>query len=952
VVRAEALACQTFRAEIGPVLRRQIEDASAAMELLMAMAGQRRDVKRHYARRYACLHAEVGSAAWEQHYVEAWSESTRAALVQRLRAVLAHAEDQERRHCAQQQAKHIADQTLAARLALQAAIERHGSARRSALEAFRRALLTDFLQTVDADFALPEDHELGQQLRASRVEFVQQWAAKTLQANLSVQQAMAVSTVGTHALVTARAGSGKTRVLTLRAAFLTKHCGVPASELLILAFNRKAAAEIRERLESFGVDCPHVMTFHALGYAIARPEQGIVCDDPEDGGAQQSSLMQRVVDELLRNPTMEDRVRAVLFAHFRQDWETICESGLALSREDGLRLRRSLDREAIDGTLVKSFGEKVIANFLFEHDIDYGYERNHWWGGRNYRPDFTLHRHKVVIEYFGRVGDAEYDRQCEAKREFWRTKPDWTMLEYSPRQVGKLEGELAQDLRRRGISVVRVSDEELWRRVRDRFVTRFAKLLTSFIGRARKVLWSPNSLEDRIDRHRSVDRIERDVLSIAGVAYRDYLARLDAERREDFDGVLERAAEMVGSGTKSFEHGSGSGDLSMTRFVLVDEFQDLSALFDLLLSAVRRRAGERLQVFGVGDDWQAINGFAGSDLGYFHGFAEQYKPATELAISTNFRSSRAVVSFGNEIMSSVGEPATTADGSPTGSVMVADLEQLSVAASEAHYWKGDAITPAVRRLIRGPLKAGNSIALLARQRYLPYPLSRKGNSAKHSNDLSRLRELVTEGLSEGERSQVAVGTAHEFKGREADCVIVLDAVAGRFPKLHPDWVFGRIFGDTPDSLVEAERRLFYVACSRAKSTLFVMTEARRASLFLDGVAGRLPSVDWHLYPPFCPDEGDWIIRIGNAPGEGPDPTKARAEALKARGFRYERGEWPHWWKRVAGSWKLAWIMDSIPKTSWFDGPDGAEIRVCKSNGAVAVRAVVRSSKLESMRTNA
>ena len=77
-----------------------------------------------------------------------------------------------------------------------------------------------------------------------------------------------------------------------------------------------------------------------------------------------------------------------------------------------LRYRRSLGRVTLDGTYVKSFGEKVIANFLFEHDIEYKYEWRFWWDGRNYHPDFTIFtgaRGGIIIEYFGMAGDPYYD---------------------------------------------------------------------------------------------------------------------------------------------------------------------------------------------------------------------------------------------------------------------------------------------------------------------------------------------------------------------------------------------------------------------------------------------------------------------------------------------------------------------------------------------------------------
>ena len=88
--------------------------------------------------------------------------------------------------------------------------------------------------------------------------------------------------------------------------------------------------------------------------------------------------------------------------------------GGTISPEEMLRYRRSLLRESLDGKYVKSFGEKVIANFLFEHDIKYIYEKKFRWDGGNYRPDFTIDRHRVVIEYFGLKGSPIMTR-CREK---------------------------------------------------------------------------------------------------------------------------------------------------------------------------------------------------------------------------------------------------------------------------------------------------------------------------------------------------------------------------------------------------------------------------------------------------------------------------------------------------------------------------------------------------------
>lgn len=102
--------------------------------------------------------------------------------------------------------------------------------------------------------------------------FVRKFAADGVGLSLDEEQAAAVGAVNGNVLVTARAGSGKTRVLTARALFLHLHCGVPVHHIMLLAFNRRAASEIESRLrEWLGDDIPHVMTFHALAYALVHP---------------------------------------------------------------------------------------------------------------------------------------------------------------------------------------------------------------------------------------------------------------------------------------------------------------------------------------------------------------------------------------------------------------------------------------------------------------------------------------------------------------------------------------------------------------------------------------------------------------------------------------------------------------------------------------------------------
>ena len=371
-----------------------------------------------------------------------------------------------------------------------------------------------------------------------------------------------------NVLVTARAGSGKTSTLVTRTAFLVKHCRVSPDELLLLVFNKKAAEEMRGRLQKMGCNVPHVMTFHALAYAIVHPEEALIYDSPDDTQPKLSRAFQQVLNEFMDQDQFREDIRKVMLGHFRADWDVLTRAGLTLSREEGLAFRRNLCRESLRGEPVKSFGEKAIANFLFEHDIPYNYERNHWWNGRNYRPDFTipLGQYGIVIEYFGLMEDPDYDAEADSKREYWQKKRDWRFIEMLPSDLNQGIAHFQETLHRRleagGITCRRLSEEEIWARIRDRSITRFALMTRTFVGRCRVAGLSPATLRDRIDRHQSLSKVEATFLHMASAIFAAYLIRLSAVSEEDFSGLLERAVAKIEGGERIFDRKSGRGDFS------------------------------------------------------------------------------------------------------------------------------------------------------------------------------------------------------------------------------------------------------------------------------------------------------------------------------------------------------------------------------------------------------
>lgn len=302
-------------------------------------------------------------------------------------------------------------------------------------------LSADQLFKTDLDFILISETEY----REAKTAFVRNWVVDTLGIKLDVEQAAAVAAVNGDIKVTARAGSGKTRTLVTRSIFLQKHCRIAPHEILLLAFNTAAANKVKEDLSKFlKGNLPHVLNFHKLAYALVSPKEELIYDNDNSNQFSLSREIQEIIDSRRMSNEYGPRIKDVMLEYFRHDWEQIANGGFHLTIDELLAYRRQLPRETLKGDYVKSFGEKLIANILFENDVDYFYER--YFPEKNidfdFRPDFTIpHKNKnggVIIEYFGIQGDKDYDKLAERKRELMSKQSNWAFLELFPMDIAQI----------------------------------------------------------------------------------------------------------------------------------------------------------------------------------------------------------------------------------------------------------------------------------------------------------------------------------------------------------------------------------------------------------------------------------------------------------------------------------------------------------------------------------
>ncbi|WP_051424257.1 UvrD-helicase domain-containing protein [Aphanizomenon flos-aquae] len=545
-------------------------------------------------------------------------------------------------------------------------IERRNAQKLSLLQNIKDEFENNFLNADNFYQLHCTEYISSQEYKSEKLKYIQNWVKTNLNSSPDLEQVAAIGTIENHIQVIARAGSGKTSTLVNRAIFLQKHCGIAPGEMLLLAFNRKAADEMGEKMQK-GLSLPlqsqnsvpHAMTFHALAYALVHPNRDGILFNELDGEQRKSRALQSEIDKYLRHPIFSAKIRDLMMAAFREDWERIISGGYDKIPEEMLRYRRSLIRKGIDGQDYKSYGEKLIANFLFEHNIKYKYGRKFRSNDINERPSFTIftgEEQNIVIEYLEIEGEPGYNGISNERQEYLQQRPTWQFIESSPKTLkyqvsyqgievfcALLKDYFEEDL---GISCQHLSEEQIWLKIKDRAIDRFTTLVEGFVQRCRKFSLTSDKLAAIIDKHQCISNIEEQFLNLAKTFYQSYLQRLEVTGEEDFDGLMQKAIEVVASGQTIFRRKSRFCDLKSLRYIMIDEYQDFSELFYKLIAAIRKQNPQAL-FFCVGDDWQAINGFAGSDLRFYQNFHQLFQPSQQLHIATNYRSATSIVDIGN-----------------------------------------------------------------------------------------------------------------------------------------------------------------------------------------------------------------------------------------------------------------------------------------------------------------
>lgn len=695
---------------------------------------------------------------------------------------------------------------------------------------------------------------------------------------LDEQQLRCITKEIRNHLVLAGAGTGKTTTIVGYVKYLLKKGICTTNDILLLSFTNASASEMNERLNKEIGRPIAAQTFHKLGVDIITSVQG---KKPKIYSSDIRQFIRKQLDTLIQDDAYLRKLCMYLTYNgagqkSEFDFETEEEYNSYLKYNQPVTLKKEK---------VKSYGELSIANFLTQNGIVYVYEQEYPIDTRTskfgqYCPDFYLPDFDLYIEYFGinRQGEVPsyfsgkngmsatqaYQEGIRWKRELHRKNGTRMIEVYGYEQLEEqLLTKLEERLEKAGVVFTPIPLQDMWAEIsgtENQKLDRVAELFGTVINLTKSNNCSLDEVRSRNHKLRNFFSINA-VIDLIEPVYNNYQAMLQDRNEIDFNDMINLASAYVQNG--QFVHSYC--------YVIVDEYQDISQARYRLLAEMRQQKDYHL--FCVGDDWQSIYRFSGSDIGFILNFEKYWGPAEISRIETTYRFPHSLISVSSDfIMKNPEQKRKQLHSAITDHGF--SMEKIT------GYTDAYSVEFLAERLKELP--KGSSVLFLGRYRFDIKILDGQNQlSYQYNAALGRIVVAFTRRPD----LKISFMTIHGAKGLQADYVFLLNNKAYRmgFPSQISDAPILRLLLDNCDHYPFAEeRRLFYVAITRAKKKVWLVTLKGNESVFvkeIDEVYGEKMRKEQYT----CPLCGGHLVRRS-----GPYGDFFGCSNYKTKGCRYIR----------------------------------------------------------------
>ena len=650
---------------------------------------------------------------------------------------------------------------------------------------------------------------------------------------LDHQQRRAIVSEEDNCLVVSSAGSGKTSSIVGKVKYLTEIKGIQPEKILLISYTNKAAAELTERIETNGL---RGYTFHKLAIDIIGKTTGAKPSIYNNTDA----LFIDIYHTLLKDNVFKQSV-INYFTDYQTDeadWEKVKnERRRQLSEQKRPQIKAVLPD--MDGNVIyvrskeeqkicfilSSLGVKFIYEEPYEHQLS---DETH----SQYHPDFSIYfnqngttkriylehfgvdKHGSVPAWFAKDKNITYEEanqryndgitwKKEAHKKFGTLLLVTSSADFQSSDIKSKIRKLLQDA---NVPIQEKTDEELYNLVVPRNSKQeqaFIRLVATFVTLIKS---SCKSIEEVLAQAK-IANDKRSLFIIKNIfqpVYELYTKTLNAAHCIDFTDAILQATEICRT-------------LHPVKYdyIIVDEFQDISVDRYKFLTTLRE-GNPPAKLYCVGDDWQSIYRFSGSDMALFNKFSEYFGDTEINKIETTYRFGEPLVALSSRFIQR------------NRTQIQKDIHSFNPEIkTELEFWPYNRrdYCKTIEQLISA-IPADRSIFLLGRYSFDDYYLSFMYQSIKEGN---RFYYII------GNR-KIEFLTVHKSKGLEADYVILLQCNKDTygFPSLiNDDPILNYVLTQSDQFPYGEERRLFYVAITRAKIKTLVLYDKRFPSVFVD-----------------------------------------------------------------------------------------------------------------------
>ncbi len=650
---------------------------------------------------------------------------------------------------------------------------------------------------------------------------------------LDKQQRRSIVSEEENCLVVSSAGSGKTSSIVGKVKYLTEIKKVNPQNILLISYTNKAAAELTERM---GITGLRGYTFHKLALDIIGQTTGQKPSIYEKTDA----LFVKIYHELLNDKKFKESVIEYFIDYQtpEKEWEKRKnERRQQLSEQKDVRLKASFPDMDGKTVYVRSEQEQKICFALSSLSVKFRYEEPYEHPlvdemHSQYKPDFSIYfeqggetkriylehfgvdEHGLVPIWFAKDRGITYE---EANQKYndgitWKKaaheKFGTELLTTSSADFhySDIREKLKNLLEKTDVPIQEKTDAELYDMIlptNSKQEKAFIRLVVTFVT----LIKSSCKSVDEVLRQTKNAGDERSTFIIKNIfqpVYKRYIEELTNINQIDFTDAILQATDICRS-SHSVKYD----------YIIVDEFQDISVdRYNFL--KVLREGNPPAKLYCVGDDWQSIYRFSGSDMALFNQFSYYFGQTEINKIETTYRFGEPLVSLSSQFIQR-NEAQIKKNIHPFNPQVKTELQFCDYERREYCNVIGQLVAS---------IPLDKSVFLLGRYSFDDYYLSFMYKSVKEGN---RFFYII------GDR-KIEFLTVHKSKGLEADYVIVLQCNKDTygFPSLvSDDPVLNYVLTKSDQYPYGEERRLFYVAITRAKVKTYVLYDRRFPSVFVD-----------------------------------------------------------------------------------------------------------------------